>query len=281
MGYPSEKFIAFLKTKVLITVKTYPTPATKYDELVCTAGFTEEGKWIRIYPVEYRKKDYKDQYAKYDWVEVDLVENKSDFRPESFRPKTAESQFTNIGHLDTKHNWSERKRIVLNNVYNDLTLLIDEAKDKSICTSLAVFKPTKIIDFVYEEVEREWSASKLAALQQGNLFESTDKGFEVVKKLPYKFSYIFEDINGRRSKLMIEDWETGELYWKMFYKYGDEKTACEKVKQKYLDDFAKTKDLYFFLGTLYQHHARKSLNPFVIIGTFTPKIETQTKLDLF
>ena len=38
-------------TKVLITVTTYPLPSRSYDELVCTAGITEEGNWIRIYPV--------------------------------------------------------------------------------------------------------------------------------------------------------------------------------------------------------------------------------------
>lgn len=270
-----------MKKKILITVKTYPTISTKYDELVCTAGFTEDGKWIRIYPVEFRKKAYKDQYSKYDWVEVDLVKNSSDFRPESFRPKTAETFFNKLGHVDTKQNWALRKELVLNKVYVDMNKLIDEAKDFEICTSLAVFKPTKVIDFVYEEVEREWSTKKLAALQQLNIFESTDKGFEVVKKLPYKFSYKFQDINGKQRNLMIEDWETGELYWKMFRKYKNEKIACEKVKEKYYDDFVFTKDLYFYLGTQYQHHARKSRNPFVIIGTFTPKIETQTKLDLF
>lgn len=31
------------KLKVLITVKTYPIPSAKYDELVCTAGVTERG----------------------------------------------------------------------------------------------------------------------------------------------------------------------------------------------------------------------------------------------
>jgi len=31
-------------TKVLIAVKTYPTISAKYDELVCTAGFTENGE---------------------------------------------------------------------------------------------------------------------------------------------------------------------------------------------------------------------------------------------
>lgn len=269
-----------MKTKVLITVKTYPTLSVKYDELVCTAGFTEDGKWIRIYPVEYRKKDYNDQYKKYDWVEVDLVKNDSDFRPESFRPRTAETPFVKIGELNTKGNWALRKEVVLNNIHTDLTKLIAEAQDKDIGTSLAVFKPTKIVDFVIEEVDREWDEKKLASLKQFNLFESTDKGFEVVKKLPYKFSYTFEDINSRQSTLMIEDWEIGQLFWNCLYRSGSEEKACELVKKKYMDDFAKTKDLYLFLGTTKRFHFT-GRNPFLIIGTFTPKIETQTKLDLF
>ena len=60
-------------TKVLIVVKTYPTLSAKYDELVCTAGFREDGTWVRLYPVPFRKKSYNEQYKKYDWVEVDLV----------------------------------------------------------------------------------------------------------------------------------------------------------------------------------------------------------------
>lgn len=68
-------------TRVLIAVKTYPAISAKYDELVCTAGFREDGSWIRIYPVPFRKKSYDEQYRKYDWIEVDLVKNDSDFRP--------------------------------------------------------------------------------------------------------------------------------------------------------------------------------------------------------
>ena len=75
-------------TKVLIAVKTYPTLSAKYDELVCTAGFKEDGTWIRVYPIPFRKLDYASQYKKYDWIELDLVKNTSDFRPESYRPKT-------------------------------------------------------------------------------------------------------------------------------------------------------------------------------------------------
>jgi len=48
-------------TKVLITVKTYPSLSVTYDELVCTAGFKEDGSWVRIYPVQFRKLDYERQ----------------------------------------------------------------------------------------------------------------------------------------------------------------------------------------------------------------------------
>ncbi|MDR1973395.1 MAG: hypothetical protein LBQ31_01835 [Bacteroidales bacterium] len=40
------------------------------------------------------------------------------------------------------------------------------------------------------------------------------------------------------------------------------------------DEFVKTRDLYFFLGTTKQFH-NVSPNPFIIIGTFYPKKETQ------
>lgn len=266
-------------TKVLITVKTYPALSSKYDELVCTAGFREDGTWIRIYPVPFRKKSYTEQYKKYDWIELDLVKNESDFRPESFRPFSHDTEINIIGHIDTISNWLERKRICLGKIYDNLAELIAEAKDKRTCTSLAVFRPTKIIDFYAEEVEREWSKDKLANLSQLNLFETSSEGkFEVVQKLPYKFIFHFSDSKGKNSKMMIEDWETGQLFWKCLAKYeGDEQKAIADVRKKYFDDFAKTKDLHFFLGTTKLHHYRAP-NPFVIIGTFHPKIELQRSL---
>ncbi len=105
------------KTKVLIAVKTYPTLSAKYDELVCTAGFLEDGTWIRIYPLPFRKKAYHEQYKKYDWIELDLVKNESDFRPESFRPLSLESEINIIGHIDTKSEWDERKKFCLGKIY--------------------------------------------------------------------------------------------------------------------------------------------------------------------
>ena len=73
------------KQRILITVKTYPTLSRKYGETVCTAGIREDGSWVRMYPVPFRRLGEQEQYTKYDWVECQLAPYRSDPRPESFR----------------------------------------------------------------------------------------------------------------------------------------------------------------------------------------------------
>lgn len=184
-------------TRVLIAVKTYPTLSEKYDELVCTAGFLEDGTWIRIYPIPFRKLSYDKRYSKWQWIELDLVKNTSDFRKESFRPANIDNEIKIVGEIGTKNGWAKRKSIVLKHVRYNMAELIEEAKNPQIGTSLAVFKPQRIIDFVWEESTREWDKQKLdvvyANQAQHSLFdvEETKRIFKVAKKLPYEFSYKF------------------------------------------------------------------------------------------
>ncbi len=272
-------------TRVLITVKTYPTVSAKYEELVCTAGFREDGSWVRIYPIPFRKKTYEERYKKYDWIEMDLVKNERDFRPESHRPVPG-SKIKFIRHVDTSNNWEERKGICLRKVYYNLRELIAEAKNRKISTSLATFKPAEILDFYAKETKREWDMKKVAHIQakrqQLKLFpdkeEDLEKEFQIVRKIPYKFTYRFKDSTGQQSDLMIEDWEVGQLFWNCLSRHkGDERKAIEDVRKKYFNDFAQTKDLYFFLGTTLQYH-NVAPNPFIIVGAFYPKREEQLRL---
>lgn len=275
--------------KVLIVVKTYPAISKKYGEIVCTAGITEEGKWIRIYPLPFRKIKYDQRFHKYQWIDMDLIRNEKDFRSESYRPV----DYQKYKILDTIKAdggaWTERRKLVLKNVYTDMQQLIADAKNKDKLTSIAVFKPKDIQDFTFEKTDEEWSKDKIQYLEsekkQGKLFETEEEenieNFEVVPKLPYKFSFIFTDCNGKSSKMMIEDWEIGMLYWNSLERHqGNEERACEDVRKKYFDDFAKTKDYYFILGTTLKHH-HVSKNPFVIIGDFRPKHIEQEQMELF
>jgi hypothetical protein len=274
------------RQRILITVKTYPTLSRKYGETVCTAGVREDGSWVRIYPVPFRRLDEEEQYKKYDWIECRLVRNRSDPRPETFRP-VDENELRAVGHIGTQDQWRERRNIVLKKarVWSRLDELIAAAKANE--ASLAVFKPARLIDFVWEPEDRNWDLDKVQAMReltkQHDLFADNTwrETFKIIPKLPYSFSYTFEDADGRRSTLQVLDWETGALFWNCLRAAGgqesDEPTALAKVKQKYLDTFSKT-DLHFYLGTTQQFHFRAP-NPWVIIGVLP--IPSERQLGLF
>lgn len=245
------------KSKVLITVKTYPLPSNKYEELVCTAGIHESGKWIRIYPVPFRSKPYVEQYRKFDWVELDLVRNTSDFRVESYRPKHGiEEAIKVLDRVNTENNWQKRKQLVRNEVFTSMSDMITLAKGSE-KRSLGTLKPIKIVDFVVEEDEREWKQEWRQQLEQLSLFERNNEGAgkqrEVVRKLPYKYSYRFiSQGDNQPRQLMIEDWEIGALYWNCLAKAeGNETEANKLVREKYFDEFTTKRDLYLFLGVLH------------------------------
>lgn len=270
------------KQRVLITVKTYPTLSRKYGETVCTAGVREDGTWVRIYPVPFRRLEEKEQYSKFDWIECRLLRNPSDPRPETFRP-IDESELQPIDHIDTAHDWRERRRVLLQTarVYDRLDDLIAGAKANEL--SLAVFKPTRVLDFVWEEDSHDWDAEKLRQMRdlhsQLDLFSDNAwrQTFQVIPKLPFSFSYRFEDAGGRSSEMQVLDWETGALYWNCLRSVdGNEVKALAKVRQKYFDAFLKT-DLHFFLGTTQQFHF-VAPNPWVIVGVFPCPTERQLGL---
>ena len=75
----------YQKKKVLITVKTYPLPSRKAIEVSCTAGVTEDSKWIRLFPLPFRRLEYERQFKKYQWIEANVTKALSDPRSESYK----------------------------------------------------------------------------------------------------------------------------------------------------------------------------------------------------
>ena len=269
------------KERVLITVKTYPTLSRKYGETVCTAGVRADGTWMRIYPVPFRRLEETEQYRKFDWLETDFIRGRSDPRPETHHPADL-TKMMPVGHIGTDDHWRERRELLLKTakVYDRLEPLLTGAKENKL--SLAMFKPTKIRGFIWEDEERDWNPDKVAEMRdktrQVELFqeEAWRETFKLIPKLPYSFSYQFEDADGRKSTMQVLDWECGQLYWNCLRRHGDEATALEKVKAKYLEEFGQ-RDLHFFLGTTQQFHGFAP-NPWVIVGVFAPPHQHQMEL---
>ena len=171
--------------------------------------------------------------------------------------------------------------VVTQKVYTEISQLISDSQAPS-NVSLATFKPSQFLSFEIEQDDREWKKEWREQFKQLQLDfgETTDgKQREIISKIPYKFFYKFKDSQGTISRLMIEDWEIGALYWNCLRAAdGDESIALQKVREQYESNFFNNKDLYLFLGTTKEWHMRRGKNPFVIIGVFYPKKENQLRL---
>ena len=252
--------------KIFIVVKTYPHPSTSYKEIVCTAGITEKGRWIRLYPVDYRYMQYSKWYKKYQWISVNVEKNSKDFRRDSYRPDV--NSISPIdSQIDTKKDksWLQRKQIILPTVkYSSLEEIEDDYRENGI--SLGIFKPKIIEDFIIEADSKDWSIKHQQVLNQLPLFGDQPKN---LIKIPYKFSYKFR-CNDKRCtkshKLAIFDWEIFSLYLniKQDYPYAMDE-ILQKIKEKWLNQmWSPQRDSYLIVGTQFP-------NPtFIVLGVFWP-----------
>ena len=241
---------------------TYPHPSRGYQELVCTAGVTEDGKWIRLYPIDYRYRPFNQRFQKYQWIEIELAEKgaENDQRKESRKPFLDSIRL--LGEkLDTKNNWEARCQIIDKlpmHTVNELRDLYN--KDQ---TSLGIVRPTRILDLKIENSDRDWKPEWQGILNQFKLFGQQPKP---LAKIPFKFSYVFEcEDSSKPHNAMIEDWELGVLYLKEVDRLENEWAAAESVKRKFLDELCRPdKDTRFFMGTVLPY------NTWIVIGVFWP-----------
>lgn len=251
-----------IRTKVLITVMTYPHPSRGYQELVCTAGITEQGEWVRLYPVDYRYRPRNQQFRKYQWIETDLFPYGAgnDRRKESRKPILDTLRV--LGEpLSTKSGWSKRREIIDQVPIYTIKQLRELHESEHV--SLGIVRPTRVIDLKIEPADSEWKSEWQTLFDQLTLFGPVQKP---LRKIPYKFSYVFEcDDSHKPHNAMIEDWELGMLWLNEVDRLGDEEKAAFSVRRKFLNELCdETKDTRFFMGTVFPY------NTWVVLGVFWP-----------
>ncbi|AEF96526.1 hypothetical protein [Methanotorris igneus] len=242
-----------MKERLLVLAKAAPVQSAKYRYLVCVAGITESGEWRRIFPIPWEvfSGKSKNKFTKKQWIEYELVEDKSpDGRPESRKIKKQ-----SITPLHTESYKSIKK--LLEERLTDMETL--QNKKRQEC-SLGVVKPI-IKDMVW--TDREVSS-------KDDVTQLTLDGTEFIRLEPLdkKFQYVFKcsPTCPTEHKIMCEDWEIEELYRKLKKKY-DENKACNLVRDKFLNKIYYEGHTYFIVGT----HNR--WNTWLIVSVLYPKKE--------
>jgi hypothetical protein len=250
--------------KVLIVVKTYPTPARKGVEVSCTAGITEDGKLIRLFPLPFRSLRNEKQFKKYQWIEV-AVTKASDPRPDSW-VVDLESIKVLGDPLPTSDSWQARKNIVLSLLSPSLCHLVRN-REKTGAT-LGIFKPKEIKGLIIEPEElATWTERELNILSQESMFDR--KPPNLLEKIPYKFIYSFtcDDSDCREHRLSVVDWEVAQSYRSWRKCYGNQWE--QPFRQRFETQMIHKYDTHFYVGTLRAHPDR-----WIIIGLFYPPRST-------
>ena len=254
----------WITKKVLITARTYPTPARKGVEVSCTAGITEEGEWIRLFPIPYRFLDADKRFTKYQTIEA-RVKRSSDPRAESY-----EIDIDSIDILEdplpTTNYWQSRKDRIFPLKVSSLCELRRLRQENVHHPTLGLFKPKEVSKFeIQPEKNPDWTTTELERLTQTAFFENTPS--EPLEKVPYKFYYRFkcEDSECNGHNLSCTDWELGQSYRRWRDKYGpdDWKRAFRK---KYEYEMIAENDLHFHVGTVRLHP-----DSWIIVGLFYPR----------
>lgn len=276
-----------MRQKILILVKTYPSPSTKYVETVCTAGVREDGTWIRIFPVPFRNYKEYERYKKYQWVECSLHKAEKDNRPESYH-LDGDIPIKLGEELSSTNHWELRRRAILDKarVFTRKSELLEASRSNS--ATLALFHPVsvklKCETAKVEPIDPKKLAAIKAQLNQLSFFEDNDwrANFKLAEPIPYDFKYEITDVDGEVFTHKIIDWELGALFLKQRAIKGIEGARCD-VMDKYGSVFPnKDKiDLYLYMGTMHQFQQRHMPNPWTIIGVAPfPRVSVR-QLDLF
>lgn len=231
--------------KLLVTVKTYPTPSSKYIETTCVSGITDDGQWIRLHPVNFRSLEEADRFPRYSQIRVRVNKATRDSRPESHHLDINSIEQLDI--ISTENNWQKRREIIepmLSRSVEDL-----QEQQATNRTSLGVIRPKEISRFRIEKTDANWSAEQLAKLDRQDLFST--RFVPLLEKILYRFSYEFicDDPRCHGHKMQIFDWEVAQAARK--WRRDKTETEWEEMFRKEFD--YKVRHVYdslFFLGTL-------------------------------
>ncbi len=258
----------WIKKRVLIVVRTYPSPAKSTIEASCTAAISDDGEWVRMFPVPARLMQHDKRFAKWQWIDVNLLKASSDSRPESYK---INPDSIVIGEtVGTQDGWRARRDLIAS--LKRLSMCrIQKERDEQNHPTLGIFRPFEIKRLIIEPAAPNWTDAQLATLSQDTLFEKAPA--QTLEKIPFDFRYEFRcgDVDCRGHTMICTDWEMGQAYRAWRKEYGDQWEA--KFRQRFETEMIQKNDTHFFVGTVHQHPGS-----WIIIGLFYPPKPTTPDL---
>lgn len=249
------------KGRFLIIVKTYPSPSRKYGETVCCAGIdAKTGRWIRMFPVNFRSLDEFGRFKKWQWVEASW-EPAKDGRPESIH--VHQDSITAGEALPSGDRGWPRRRAWLDPLLDDSIESL-QAEEAANGKSLGLIRPAGIKRLIIRDAETWDEASERDLVQLSIAWTNSSTPAGDLEKLPFDFFYEFtcRDDACRGHRMKVLDWEMAQTYRNFRRLYGRDAWEA-KFREKY-GQWVSARDVHLVMGT---HHVYRN---WMIVGILYP-----------
>ena len=249
--------------RILIVVRTYPTPSQKDIEVSCTAGVTSSGKFIRIFPVPFRYMEGSKRFRKYEEIKASIWRS-DDSRPESFK---IDPDSINViePSLGTENFWSPRWQRVEHIADCCMCCLQRQQEvDGPLVQTLGFIQPAEIEELVLEDTSATWSDLELRKLSQGSLWHPDQ--VKLLEKIPYRFRYRYRCPHGdcKTHLQMCTDWEMSQSFRSWRDRYGGDWEQAFRNKYEY--EMIDLNDTRFYVGTVNRHP-----KSWIVVGLWYPR----------
>lgn len=253
--------MTWVKKRVTVITKAYPEPSRKHGDVACTAGITEDGEWIRMYPIDIRHFVGENKISKFDVIEVECEKDTGEKlgRKESHKIRPDSIKIVDRSLTQPNVDWIRRNALLLPKLNTSIESLQElYGQDK---TSLGLIRPKQIVDFIKTQELQKYENNSWS-------YTLTLDGQKIphVTQIPHIFKYVFTcpGCKGSEHTMQCEDWELFASYRSWGNNYTDLETLWAKLKEKYFDWMLKERDLYFVMGMYSQYPT------WFIIGIYYP-----------
>jgi hypothetical protein len=238
------------KERVLVTVRTYPTPSARHIETVCIGGINDHREWRRLVPVPLRYLEETKRFRTYDVIEVKVGPG-SDGRPETRRPQLPSLRV--VGHIER---WAARCEWIRPTIVGSVSALQGEQR------TLGPVSVAEVVDFVAKRTAPDWTAAQREKLRQAQLFDNQ----KPLEKVPFEFRFRWRDGDGDEHDSQVLAWEMLETFRQYRRRYEDPLGA---MRDKWLNDVCgPDRAVAFHMGNL-----AKRRSVFCVCGWFNPPKE--------
>jgi hypothetical protein len=258
--------LTWQKKRVTIVTKAYPEYSKRHGSVACTAGITEDGDWIRLYPIDMRHFSGIDKISKFDVIEVECTSDPDKLsRKESHKVRPDSIKIVDKSLTQPKADWKKRNKIILPMLSKSIEHLQESyEKDK---TSFGLIKPRELLDFIKTEDLQIYE-------QDSWSFTINLDGAKIpnVSKIQHIFKYQFKCSgcsNDSEHMMQCEDWELFESYRSWGARYQDTQILWTKLRDKYLTWMLEKRDLHFIMGMYSQYPT------WFIVGLYYPPKNNQ------